>query len=106
MSYLLKRIDDDVIRDRLVFPDANSNYPLALAVRCNHFSGVLKLIVKGDSLNLADYEAPNNKHITSHCLAKCAQSASLLLRNITKRERRNKLIEKQYTFVSLLHFVW
>ena len=95
----MKRIDDDVIKDRLVFPDMDGSYPLKLAVVKNHFNGVLKSIVKGDRLGLADYETPGKVHITADCWwNKGAKSALLILKNIKSRERRNKLIEKQYTF--------
>lgn len=115
LSYLVKQIDDEVIKDRLVFPDMDGYYPLQLAVSKNHFDGVLLSVMKGDKLGLADYENPSKVHISSYCWSKnCAKSALLILKNITSKERIKKLIDKEYTLYNLmgvgdadlLRYVW
>ena len=117
MTYLVKQIDDNedikaLIKKRLVFPDSDGNYPMKLAVQKNHYYGVLRSIIDGDKLELANYQSPI--HIAHYCWDnKSAKSAMLILRNIS-RQKRHKLILKQYTCENLLrvgnaelmHFVW
>ena len=117
LSYLVKLIEHDevikaLIKKRLVFPDSDGNYPLRLAVEKNHYYGVLRSIVDGDKLELANYKSPT--HIAHYCWSnKSAKSAMLILRNIS-RQKRHKLILKEYTLENLLtvgdaelmRFVW
>ena len=76
---------------------------------------MLKYIIGDDRLGLADYKNPSNQHITESCWPKqSGKSALLILKNIQVRERRYKVIEKQYRLynllktgdVNLLQFVW
>ena len=99
------------LRSYTYFP---ANYPVHIdsQVEKNHYYGVLRSIVDGDKLELANYQSPT--HIAYHCWKnKSAKSAMLILKNIS-RQKRHKLILKQYTCqnlirvgdAELMRFVW
>ena len=117
LRYLMKQVDNEMLRRRLVFVDASRRYPLRLAVQKNHFNGVVKDIMEKKELDLADYQSFSSwySHVSNNCWdTKSAKSALLILINIKDKERRNKLIEKVYTCYNvartgnheLLSFVW
>merc|ERR1712154_537646 len=54
--YLTKIIPNDLLRERLIFPDQSRSYPLKRAIEHNHFNGVLENIFKNDEFNLINYK--------------------------------------------------
>ena len=93
LSYLMKVVSKDSIRDKLVFQDAGGSYPLRQAVEKNHFNGVLKYIMEHQS-NLAEYKDADKKHITHWCWeSKSGESALLILKTMKSDEDRIKLID-------------
>ena len=117
LRYLMKQIGADMLRERLVYADADYDTPFRMAVGKDHFNGVVKAMIKDEKLNLADYQSYSawSGHISNVCWStKSAKSALLILKNIKDEGRRNKLIEKIYTLhnvlragnAELLLFVW
>ena len=103
LSYLMRVIPKDSIRDKLVFQDAGGSYPLRRAVEKNHFNGVLKYILDRDQLDLANYKDADKRHMTHWCWeSKSGQSALLILKTMKSDEDRIKLIDRSISVENVL----
>ena len=103
--FLMHSMPKEIIKERLLLPEASKSYPLKRAIQYNHYNGVLKLIFTDDKFGLLQQKDYAGKTPLEICWSfnrgKCAL---LVLQNVSRWEDRLKMIEYSGGDTSSLQF--